>query len=550
MDLEPLVSELTILDKDVQLRKLEPNWAQREYLDVIARQFAEQGVVRVIVLKARQLGLSTLTEACAYAMSFVMSNYRALIIAHETDASRNLLKMTKRYHQYAPWTDFYTLKHDTRNDLEFEETSSSIKVATAGKKGSAGVGRSSTNHFIHASEVAFWEEAETVWNGLSQTVPRSPGTFICLESTANGTGNFFHRMWEEAENGENEYIPLFFPWWKHYEYTASYFNLPLYELGHLDEEEIKLHELLKENGTAHEIAERVIWRRWAIKNLCNNNLLDFQQEYPATPEEAFIASGMNVFPHDKLMDCYEKQPGVRGYLFRNGDEVVFRGDPHGPLKLFKKPSPDATYVVGGDPTRTIDGDFACAQIFNRHTMEQVAVWRGKTSPGTFGTELWKLGTYFNDGLIVPEINGPGSTTVGMLMGMGYPRLYRRLRTDRHDQPNDSPFGWQTTMKTKADAVGWLLQHIVETDLIIHDHHTFMELRDYVTVDGAGGYGPADEKNGHDDTVMAAAIALTGHRLSGPQSAPSDNIENMVSWMNGQTPKDEYAYPDEEEHAIA
>ena len=542
MDLTPFVSSLTILDKQVQLVPLTPNWAQQEYLGAIQRQFEDTGVVRVIVLKARQLGLSTLTEACAYSMSFIIPNYRSLIIAHETDAAQNLLKMTKRYHATSPWAEHYTLKHDTRNDLEWVETKSSIKVATAGKKGSAGVGRSATNHFIHASEVAFWDDAETVWNGLAQSIPRTRGTFVCFESTANGTGNFFHRMWEEAEAGENEYLPLFFPWWKHPEYTAEYAQLPLFDPGFLDEDEEALKELLFANGYGAEADSRIIWRRWAIKNLCNNNLLMFMQEYPATPEEAFISSGMNVFPHEKLKSCFDRAPGFNGFLFRNGDNLTFTGDPHGPLKLFAKPSPAAAYVIGGDPTKTTRGDYACAQILNRHTMEQVGIWRGKTSPGTFAEELYKMGRYFNDALIVPEIEGPGHTTVGMLMGMNYPNIYRRTKVDKSRNSPNANYGWSTGAHTKELAVGWLLQHVVNTDLVIHDSHTFGEMRDYVTID-SGGYGPADEKHGHDDTVMALAIAITGHATSGPPPTyDSETMGGIIERMNS-VPEDGDEYDD-------
>jgi hypothetical protein len=538
MNLEPFISQLTILDKNVRLKKLELNWAQREYMNIVQHQFETTGVVRLIVLKARQLGLSTLTEACAYTLSFIFDHYSSLIVAHEADASRNLLKMTKRYDQYAPWKDLYTLKHNTRNDLEWEETKSSIKVSTAGKKTQAGVGRSSTNHFIHASEVAFWPDAEVVWNGLSQTVPRSPGTFVCFESTANGTGNFFHHMWEEAEAGENDYFPLFLPWWRHPEYTADHANLPLYPLGHLDDAENELIALLKTNGTDDESHQRIIWRRWATKNLCNNDNLQFMQEYPATAEEAFISSGMNVFPHESLKNCFERAAGFTGYLFRDGSEITFKADPHGPLKLFLKPSPGAHYVIGGDPTRTTRGDYACAQIINRDTKEQVGIWRGKTSPGTFGEELYKLGRFFNDALMVTEIQGPGTTTLGMLMGLDYPNLYRRVRNDKTRQAADKPYGWSTTTLSKELAIGWLLQHIVNTELTIHDHHTFMEMRDYVTLD-RGGYGPADEHNGHDDTVMSLAIALTGHETSSP--TPAITSDALISEMNGEIATDPYTY---------
>jgi len=543
MDLTPYVSSLTILDKKVRLRRLRPNWAQQEYLDSVRDQFASTGRARVITLKARQLGLSTITEACGFSLSFIIPNYRSLVIAHEADASRNLLRMTKRYWANAPWKDHYTLKHNTRNDIEWEETGSSFGVATAGKKGDAGVGRSATNHFVHASEVGLWEDAESVMLGLQNSVPPTPGTFIVLESTANGTGNYFHRTWEEAEAGDSDYVPLFFPWWRHPEYTIEFYRLLDTPLGHLDEDETLLVSLLS-GVSRDEQRSRILWRRWAIRNLCGNNTLKFQQEYPATPEEAFVASGLNVFPHEALRDCYHRAPGVPGYLFRNGDSVTFTPDPAGPLRMFKQPTASASYVIGGDPTRTVHGDYACAQIINRHTLEQVGVWRGRTTPGQFAEELYKLGLFFNVALLCPETNGPGQTTIAALMSLSYPNLTKRQYVDRHIQPGTPTYGWHTTPQSKDLAVGWALQHIVNRELTIHDHNTFMEFRDYVTAD-RGGYGPSDEKHGHDDAVMSMSIALTAHHLAPPPVVDTAPISSLVDRLNNPQPAtagDPYALP--------
>lgn len=88
-------------------------------------------------------------------------------------------------------------------ELYFSDIDSGYKVGTAGTKG---VGRSSTIQYFHGSEVAFWPHAETHAAGVLQAIPKEPGTEIILESTANGIGNYFHKMWREAERGESEYI--------------------------------------------------------------------------------------------------------------------------------------------------------------------------------------------------------------------------------------------------------------------------------------------------------------------------------------------------------
>jgi hypothetical protein len=174
----------------------------------------------------------------------------------------------------------------------------------------------------------------------------------------------------------------------------------------------------------------------------------------------------------------------------------------------------------------------------------VAIWRGKTSPGTFAEELFKIGTYFNNALLVPEIEGPGHMTVGQLIGMNYPNIFRRKKVDRTTHSNVPTYGWSTTAHNKELAIGWLLQNVISKELLIHDHHTYMEMRDYVTQD-TGGYGPADEKHGHDDTVMSIAIAVTGHKMSGPPPDTTTSMPALLDRLNNKRPDDAYAYPGEE-----
>lgn len=271
LDLEALVGQLSILTKEVQVEKIELNWAQREFLAVAQRQLLTTGKIRIIVLKARQLGISTITEALLFTLCFLFNNYKALIIAHEVPASQNLLAMTQRYWDTYPLRQAFSTKYAGRNYLQWEETKSSIGVATAGN---TAVGRSATIHGVHASEIAFWPEPELVMLGLRQTIPSTPGTAIILESTANGMGNYFHEQWLKAEQGESEYEPLFFPWHRHPEYTAEAIGMAGKPLGELDEEERNLREM----GVSD---SRLLWRRYAIRDLCMGDLLKFKQEYPA-----------------------------------------------------------------------------------------------------------------------------------------------------------------------------------------------------------------------------------------------------------------------------
>lgn len=506
-NLTPLLSRLKIQRKDTKIVRLDPNWAQKEFLQTVADQMATTGRVRIITLKARQLGISTISQALLFQLSFLTHEYTGLVVAHEVPASQNLLKMTHRYWEHYELRSLYTPKHLSKNDIGWVETKSNIKISTAGNKAA---GRSATIHYLHASEVAFWPEPQTTFLGLRQTVPSEPGTVIVVESTANGVGNFFHTMWEEAVSGDSEFTPMFFPWWRHYEYRASHINLPIKPLTNLDAEERTLRKLGLDD-------DQLTWRRWAIKNLAQSDVRLFDQEYPSTPEHAFLSSGTNIFPAEQLKAVYEPTQGYRGYLMRDGLDMTFQPADTGNLTIYKAPSRDrdyGQYLVAGDPTHSTRGDYAVAQVINRRNMEQVAVWRGRVDPASFGEELFKLGMYYNEALVVSEIEGPGYATIGKLLGMNYPRVYRRARPDNTPgKVSGDLHGWSTTLQSKHLAIGWLLKAVVDGSITLHHPGTYTEMKNYVSLDG-GGYGNSGGSD-HDDTVMSMAIAVTCHVLDGP-----------------------------------
>lgn len=517
----PLLSRLSIVDKRSQIVPLTPNWAQEIAIREIEKKLIDHRPIRVIALKARQLGFSTITEAIIYALSQVLPNSAGLVIANESDNAQHLLGMTQTYWDTDPWAPLFTTKYQAKNVLAWNETKSSIRTTTAGNKDA---GRSKTVRNLHCSEVAFWDNAETVTTGLMQAVPDLPNTMIVLESTANGRGNYFHKQWMLAVRGESDYIPMFFPWWMHYEYRASYVKLPTYELGAYDPEE-KLLLNLFENGLtvgantyklpASVWADALAWRRWAILNKLNGDLIKFHQEYPSTPEEAFVATGLNVFPQIHLNKCFKGKQGRRGRLVREGARVVFVPDVAGPLTLYKLPSTNLElghYAIGGDASATMEGDYACAEVINRRTYEQVAEWRGRIDPGHFGEELAKLGIFYNTAILAPENEGPGFATVGWLQQLDYPNMFQSVVPDGLPGRYTGKYGWSSSYRTKDLAIGWLLRLLIEGGCTIHSRKLYDEMDNYVTLEG-GGYGNAAGED-HDDTVMAFAIAVAASIQSG------------------------------------
>lgn len=522
--IEPMVSRLSIADKSGNIIPFTPNWAQRIYFNELERGLAEGRPLRFIILKSRQIGLSTATEAYIYAMSFVLPHSRCAVIADEVDNANHLLSMTDLYWETDPLKPLYHTKYQARNTLHWNETASSIRTMTAGNKKA---GRSRTIQMLHASEVAFWLEAETVMTGLAKAVPKKPRTLIVLESTANGMGNYFEKTWAGAMSGDNDYIPLFFPWWMHPENRASWVGLPARDLGHLDKEEQELLQMfrmgLKIGRQFYQLPEEhwfdaLTWRRHAIRNDAQNDINKFHQEEPSTPEEAFISTGTNVFPIEHLRACFKPKEGIRGRLHRDGNRVSFQGDIAGPFTVFKKPAPDADYgiyVVGADPSHAIH-DRAVAQVINRRSFEQVAVWRGMVDPSHFAEDLAKIGIYYNQALLSSENEGPGYATIGALIQLEYPNLYQPQQPENLPGRFVGKYGFSSSYKTKAEAIGWLIKLLVDHETTIHDRVTFEEMRNYVTLPG-GEFGPASSE-GYDDHVTSYAIGVVSSIKEGPLPA--------------------------------
>lgn len=531
LQLRPLLRELTIQNKDGVEERFDIDgqfaWAQRSFIQTIETQYNAGKPVRIIVLKARQLGISTATEGILFNWAFLHPGSNGLVIAHQADATSGLFEKTKMYWETWPFRPYFTLKYGTRRELQWAETRSHIKVATAKNVAS---GRGSTLHAVHASECAFYPDPYTLMTGLNQTIPNKHGTIVILESTANGRGNWFHKQWMAAEEGESEYIPLFFPWWKHYEYAmATTLNIR----SELDPEE---RELLRMGASFEHIA----WRRWAIVNKANGDLDYFMQEYPATADEAFIATGRPIFSYSRLKKCFDRKKGIRGTLhdLQNG-QVKFISDITGNLTIYKAPRPgdkrQDRYFVAGDPSLVLNGDPACIQIINRATFEQVAVWHGRLDPMSFGEEMIRIGKFYNHATICPEVEGGGQATIATILNRGYPFIWMHRVPDRIVKGFNA-YGWSTNWQRKSWAIGTLNRLVVDGSIHIHDQKTYDQLLNY-TVLPNGDWGNADP-DVHDDAVMAMAIAVTASITDGPFTDEAEQrtiIHDLVDqeWLDDQ-----------------
>jgi hypothetical protein len=274
------------------------NPAQRELHRIIEEQKAKTGRVRVIVLKARQLGISTYVAARYYKRTTSNPGLRTIIIGHEKAASKNLFQLVKRFHEHMPEDVRPSVGASNAEELIFDTIDSGYLVSVATEEGS---GRSATAQSLHASEVAFWKDLQTQMAALMQTVPDISDTEIILETTAYGY-NEFHKLWRKAETGGSEFLAVFLPWSIDPDYRAT----PPDEFV-MTSEEVKLAEL---HGLD---AAQICWRRNKISQLSSEEL--FCQEYPLTADEAFIADSFDSYiPADLVLRARKENIAPQGPL--------------------------------------------------------------------------------------------------------------------------------------------------------------------------------------------------------------------------------------------
>lgn len=514
---------LWIRDKNSRLIQFRLNPAQ-EIFDEKIRKCEEEGKLkRFIVLKARQMGLSTYTEGRIFANTATNKFVNSLIIAHEDKATQNLFNMSKLFYEELPDVIRPMKKYSNEKALVFENPTndevekkknpglrSRITVATAG---TAETGRSATIHNLHISELAFFPDPERSMTALLQSVPDTPDSLVVIESTANGVGDYFHRMWNKAVRGENEFIPIFLPWFIDPTYSKA-FNTEAEREQFIDEvntvnigldgEKIYTEEyLLKEkHGLTY---EQLNWRRYTLENKCNGELEIFQQEYPSTPDEAFIASGRPRFNTSSLKKYQTlTKPGKRGYLVEKGQHIEFVPDSKGYIELWKEPKKGEFYCIGADVAEGLaHGDYSCGLVGDEN-FEVVAMWHGHTDPDLFGDELYKLGLYYNNAYIGVESNNHGHAVLRRLREREYWNIYFQKTYDRMTDQITSKIGWNTNIKTKPLMIDKLAEFLREMYLGIYSDLIINECFTYVRNDN----GTTDAQQGcYDDTVMALAILL-------------------------------------------
>lgn len=486
---------LKIRTKAAEIVPFTLNHAQHMLWDVIQKQMKEMGKVRVIILKARQQGLSTGVGGYLYHRVSQARAKKAIVVTHKSDSTTALFNMTKRFHENVPEILRPSTSYSSRKELAFDKLDSSYVVATAGGDG---IARGETITHAHLSELAFWKEssARENLNGLLQSIPEAPDTAIFIESTANGVTGPFYEMWKGAVEGTNGYYPLFIPWFLDPDYTLK---VPEGFERTPDEEEVA--KIALEDWGMVLTDGQLYWRR---RKVAQNGLDLFKQEYPARPEEAFLTTGRPVFDPEFLTNrvAEVKDQPLHARMALELDKWVQH--PVGELLMFHPHDPGETYYIGADVAMGVrGGDYSVAQVLDAQK-RQVAVWRGHVHPDYYAEILYRLGMLYNEAKIAVESNNHGLLTVNLLYKQwNYPNVFTNVSEETITDIETPKLGFRTDAKSKPMIIDDLRASLRLGEMELNDRVTMQEMLTYVVKES----GKLEAEEGcHDDCVMSLAIA--------------------------------------------
>lgn len=506
------------------------NDAQRKLYAVAKRQQDAGKPVRLIILKARQLGFSTLTEGLIFHACATRKNVNALIVAHREDATANLFRMSKLFYDELPAPVKPMLRASNAQELVFENPSklrserearpglrSRIRCATAGGRG---IGRSDTLQCVHLSEYAFWPDGAdgkaSTLAGILQAVPSLPGTMVVIESTANGFEDFKER-WDAAVAGENDFEPVFFAWFENPDYS-----MPVVPGTEWTPEERDLK-------TAYRLTDgQLQWRRWCIANNCGGSLDMFRQEYPASPGEAFLHSGTGVFDNEQIVLRLERlpEPAGRGE-FTDGE---WTESETGAITLYELPEEGVPYVLGGD-TAGEGSDYFTAIVIDNVTGRIAAKLRQKYSEPEYVRQIYELGRFYNDALVAIETNF-STYPVMKLQEMEYSNQYSREREDTYTRQMKKSYGFRTDRQSRPRAIANLVEVFSSHPEWFTDRELLEEMLTFCYNED---HRPEALAGKHDDLVMGAAItyAVRHQQRMTVLTEPEKPREKLIDRMKRQ-----------------
>lgn len=410
-----------------------------------------------IVLKSRQMGISTLVAAYSLWLMIFHKDKNVLIISIKQEVSKEIVSKVRFANDALPSWLKIECKEDNRLSLKLANGSNIVATSS-----STSAGRSQALSLLILDEAAFIDKAEEIWAAAQPTL--STGGKAILLSTPNGVGNFFHKMWIQAEEGSNKFFPIKLPWHFHPERNQE-------------------------------------WRE--EQNRVSENLKKTAQELDCD----FLSSGATVI--DLQLIAWFKETYMQNPPEKRGI--------HQDYWVWQYPvyTPDVSYIVAADVARGDGEDYSAFHVLNAKTMEQCAEYKGHISTKDFGNMLVAVATEYNNALLIVEREGPGWATLQQIIDRGYPNTFygsadlryvdvEQQMTNRYNAEDKKLVpGFATTLRTRPVIISNLCQYFVDKSISIYSKRLYSELEVFIWEN----HKPQAAKGYNDDLVMALAIGI-------------------------------------------
>ncbi|MBY0221958.1 terminase large subunit domain-containing protein [Sporosarcina aquimarina] len=478
----------------------------------------------IVVGKARQSGISTFVLGRALWRALTMENENIIIISYKSDSAKSLFDTLKRINDYIPRERykglFPSVKRDNRGELLFSN-GSKISSVTAGSKS---VGRGSTYTYIHCSEFAFWQSQEQQLLSLEQSLAKGANSQCTIETTSNGTGNHFFKLYTAAMKGESKYIPVFIPFYhKLYKKQFKYDHEQAMEFykstnkgkrmskEDLDDEELSLFE-------AGANLNMLAWRRWKIMDM--ESVEQFYQEYPANAMQSFISTGNSVFDQSKVLsrmsntiEPLSREDVIQGIVDFPEYLVKFIGKG---LDIIHLPVPNMRYWGGADVASGGGGntDSSTLTILDSDGQEVLHFTSNKVPVYEFAEILNDLGRIYGYAFLCVERNSYGLPCIERLRkDHEYMNLYKQKIFNERGV-RSTQIGLTTSQKTKAIFVSDFKESFEKGLINIDSQQTLQQMQLFVESEG----GKTGNKRGnsslhHDDSVISACLAVQAMKMN-------------------------------------
>lgn len=520
---------------------------QRKLLKILQEELFSNKPVRIILLKARQWGGSTLVQIfMAWIQLFHHTGWHSVVMADVEDQSRNIKAMYSRLATHHPSEvckiEFKTFEGSTKNKI-IKNRNCIVYLGSMQKPDAI---RSADVMMAHLSEVGLWKETEgkkpeDVVQSIAGTVPLSPYSLIVMESTAKGIGNFFHREWCKAVDGQSGYTPVFVAW-----YEIDMYSIPFASEG----ERLQFVKSMTDQERHYfDLGATLEAINWYRTKKHKDSFSDWRMgcEYPTTPQEAFQSTGNRAHSPSYIhqMRDYCRVPKYKGDMFadaRSGKEalgksLLFQETPEGTLWLWSKPDKATKmrdrYIVSMDiGGRSATADWSVISVIDRYFLTEGGV---EECIGTCRFHLdqdlavWKavqIARYFNNALLVIEansLNPKGSegdhtlTILDEIKGL-YDNIYCRTDPQKIREGAPIKYGFFTSAASKTDLVNQMNARYREVGHIERDSRALDEADNY-EIKSNGSYGAVDGT--HDDIYMSRAIGLKASQVTQPPSLIPD-----------------------------